>query len=33
MDAMIATMGATAEELIADFEKACREKWASRARL
>lgn len=33
MDAMIAAMGTTAEELIADFEKARREKRASRTRI
>ena len=32
MDAMIAAMGTTAEELIADFEKARSEKRASRTR-
>lgn len=32
MDAMIAAMGTTAEELIADFEKARREKRAARTR-
>ena len=32
MDAMIAAMGTSAEDLIADFEKARREKRASRAR-
>ena len=32
IDAMIAAMGTTAEELIADFEKARREKRASRTR-
>jgi antitoxin (DNA-binding transcriptional repressor) of toxin-antitoxin stability system len=32
MDAMIAAMGTTAEELIADFEKARRAKRASRTR-
>ena len=32
MDAMISAMGTTAEDLIADFEKARREKQASRTR-